>query len=76
MDDLFANPWSQGQLAFIDQDALEICITSVGLDVVREDSHFVLVLVVVVLIVGPKLFIEPGAKAFLQLSSEATPDCE
>jgi hypothetical protein len=33
----------------------------------------VLVLVVVVLIVGPKLFIEPGTKAFFQLSSVSGP---
>ena len=38
----------------------------------RNDSPNVLVLELV-LIVGPKLFIEPGAKAFLWLSSVSDP---
>jgi hypothetical protein len=43
--------------------------------IVVADRAFrpIVLLLVVVLIVGPKLFIEPGTKAFFQLSSVSGP---
>jgi hypothetical protein len=41
--------------------------------VLRLDAFLAPFLIVLVLIVGPKLFIEPGTKGFFQLSSVSDP---